>query len=49
MIPFSPVVGNLLTTNEGPLLVSTSAVPDPSKLHIRGLKNGKVLQDCSLE
>ncbi|KAL6916212.1 hypothetical protein FSHL1_007659 [Fusarium sambucinum] len=33
----------------GPVLVSTSAVPDPSKLHIRGLKNGKVLQDCSLD
>lgn len=33
----------------GPTLVSTSEIPDPSKLHIRGLKNGKVLQDCSLE
>ena len=33
----------------GPVLVSTSAISDPSKLHIRGLKNGKVLQDCSLE
>jgi 2-keto-4-pentenoate hydratase/2-oxohepta-3-ene-1,7-dioic acid hydratase in catechol pathway len=33
----------------GPVLVSTSAIPDPSKLHIRGLKNGKVLQDCSLD
>ncbi|KAF5652481.1 hypothetical protein F25303_3248 [Fusarium sp. NRRL 25303] len=33
----------------GPTLVSTSEIPDPSKLHIRGLKNGKVMQDCSLE
>ncbi|KAG7407401.1 Uncharacterized protein Forpe1208_v013487 [Fusarium oxysporum f. sp. rapae] len=33
----------------GPTLVSTSEIPDPSKLHIRGLKNGKVLQDCSLD
>ncbi|KAH7234600.1 hypothetical protein B0J15DRAFT_454625 [Fusarium solani] len=33
----------------GPVLVSPSAIPDPSKLHIRGLKNGKVLQDCSLD
>ncbi|EGU88068.1 hypothetical protein FOXB_01414 [Fusarium oxysporum f. sp. conglutinans Fo5176] len=32
-----------------PTLVSTSEIPDPSKLHIRGLKNGKVLQDCSLD
>ncbi|EXK89427.1 hypothetical protein FOQG_07532 [Fusarium oxysporum f. sp. raphani 54005] len=33
----------------GPTLVSTSEIPDPSKLHIRGLKNGKVLQDCLLD
>ncbi|KAI1059951.1 hypothetical protein LB506_009023 [Fusarium annulatum] len=33
----------------GPTLVSTSEIPDPSKLHIRGLKNGKVMQDCSLD
>ncbi|KAI8659025.1 hypothetical protein NCS55_01181600 [Fusarium keratoplasticum] len=33
----------------GPVLVSPSVIPDPSKLHIRGLKNGKVLQDCSLD
>ncbi|KAF4990584.1 hypothetical protein FGRMN_8399 [Fusarium graminum] len=33
----------------GPVLVSPTAVPDPSKLHIRGLKNDKVLQDCSLD
>ncbi|KAM0342518.1 hypothetical protein ACHAPU_009492 [Fusarium lateritium] len=33
----------------GPVLVSPSAIPNPSKLHIRGLKNDKVLQDCSLD
>jgi 2-keto-4-pentenoate hydratase/2-oxohepta-3-ene-1,7-dioic acid hydratase in catechol pathway len=33
----------------GPVLVSTSSIPDPSKLHIRGLKNGEVVQDCGLE
>ncbi|KAM0711102.1 hypothetical protein Q7P35_001841 [Cladosporium inversicolor] len=33
----------------GPTLVSTSLIPDPSKLHIRGSKNGKVLQDCPLD
>lgn len=38
-----------LTNDKGPTLVSTSLVPDPSALHIRGLKNGKVLQDCPLE
>ncbi|KAL7965221.1 hypothetical protein HDV63DRAFT_397897 [Trichoderma sp. SZMC 28014] len=32
----------------GPVLVSATAIPDPSKLWIRGLKNGKVLQDCSI-
>lgn len=24
-------------------------IPDPSKLWIRGLKNGRVLQDCGTE
>ncbi|RBR18969.1 hypothetical protein FVER53590_10061 [Fusarium verticillioides] len=33
----------------GPTLVSTSEIPEPSKLRIRGLKNGKVMQDCSLD
>ncbi|KAF2014635.1 hypothetical protein BU24DRAFT_392723 [Aaosphaeria arxii CBS 175.79] len=32
----------------GPTLVSTSVIQDPSKLHIRGKKNGRVLQDCSI-
>ncbi|KAK0762791.1 hypothetical protein N5P37_005609 [Trichoderma harzianum] len=32
----------------GPTIVSTSAIPDPSQLHIRGLKNGKVMQDSPL-
>ncbi|KAH8599295.1 hypothetical protein B0O99DRAFT_649892 [Bisporella sp. PMI_857] len=33
----------------GPVLASTKLVPDPSKLHIRGLKNGKLLQDCGTD
>ncbi|PGH27560.1 hypothetical protein AJ80_00802 [Polytolypa hystricis UAMH7299] len=33
----------------GPVVVSPSLVPDPSKLHIRGLKNNQVLQDSSLD
>ncbi|GAB7350493.1 hypothetical protein MBLNU459_g1083t1 [Dothideomycetes sp. NU459] len=33
----------------GPVLASASLVPDPKKLHIRGLKNGKVMQDCGLD
>ncbi|CAI6099517.1 unnamed protein product [Clonostachys chloroleuca] len=33
----------------GPTVVSKSLISDPSKLHIRGLKNGKVLQDCGLD
>ncbi|GIJ84719.1 hypothetical protein Asppvi_003570 [Aspergillus pseudoviridinutans] len=32
----------------GPVLVSSSLIPDASKLHIRGLKNGRVMQDCPL-
>ncbi|KAK3318610.1 hypothetical protein B0H66DRAFT_575352 [Apodospora peruviana] len=32
----------------GPVLVSKDAIPEPSKLHMRGLKNGKVLQDSPL-
>ncbi|KIW97924.1 uncharacterized protein Z519_01508 [Cladophialophora bantiana CBS 173.52] len=34
----------------GPALVSPSLIPDPSKLHLRGLKNGnQVLQDCETD
>lgn len=33
----------------GPVLVSSSFVPDPSKFKVRGLKNGKVLQECGCE
>lgn len=33
----------------GPTLVSTSVIPDPSKLRMRGLKNGKVMQDTGIE
>ncbi|EIT80167.1 2-keto-4-pentenoate hydratase [Aspergillus flavus] len=32
----------------GPTLVSAALFPDASKFQIRGLKNGKVLQDCPL-
>ncbi|KAG8415987.1 hypothetical protein J3459_013894 [Metarhizium acridum] len=33
----------------GPALVSKSLIPDPSKLHIRGLKNTDVMQDCGID
>ncbi|KAK4936279.1 hypothetical protein LTR10_022807 [Elasticomyces elasticus] len=34
----------------GPTLVSPSLIPDPSKLHVRGIKNGdQVLQDCGTD
>ncbi len=33
----------------GPTLVSPSLISDPSKLHVRGLKNGDVLQDCGTD
>ncbi|KAJ9666955.1 hypothetical protein H2201_002788 [Coniosporium apollinis] len=33
----------------GPVLVSKAAVPDPSKLKLRGMKNGRVLQECGLD
>ncbi|PLB37297.1 fumarylacetoacetate hydrolase family protein [Aspergillus candidus] len=32
----------------GPVLVSAAYFPDASKFHIRGLKNGKAVQDCPL-
>ncbi|KAK7432755.1 hypothetical protein QQZ08_000615 [Neonectria magnoliae] len=32
----------------GPTLVLKSLIPDPSKLWIKGLKNGTVLQDCGI-
>ncbi|KAJ0419466.1 hypothetical protein BJY00DRAFT_302197 [Aspergillus carlsbadensis] len=32
----------------GPTLVSAKEVPDVSKLQIKGLKNGNVMQDCQL-
>lgn len=32
----------------GPAIVSTSLFPDATKFTIRGLKNGRVLQDCPL-
>ena len=33
----------------GPTLVSPQLIPDPSKLKVRGLLNGKVMQDCGTE
>lgn len=33
----------------GPVLVSKELIPDVGKLKLRGLKNGKVMQDCGLE
>ncbi|KAL2206920.1 hypothetical protein CC79DRAFT_1335173 [Sarocladium strictum] len=32
----------------GPVLVSSDLIPDPSQLHIKGIKNGKLVQDCSI-
>ncbi|PWY86793.1 hypothetical protein BO70DRAFT_360503 [Aspergillus heteromorphus CBS 117.55] len=32
----------------GPVLVSAAQFPDASKFHIRGAKNGRVMQDCPL-
>ncbi|CEJ56665.1 Putative Fumarylacetoacetate hydrolase family protein [Penicillium brasilianum] len=32
----------------GPVLVSAALIPDATKLHIRGLKSGRVMQDCPL-
>ena len=32
----------------GPTLVSTQLIPDPKKLRIRGIHNGKVMQDESI-
>lgn len=33
----------------GPVLVSPSLIPNPSALHIRGLKNKDVMQDCGID
>jgi len=33
----------------GPVLVSKELIPDPSKLHIKGLKNNKVLQSSGID
>ena len=33
----------------GPVLVSTKSIPDPAKLKMRGLKNGRVMQNCGVE
>lgn len=51
-LPFlSPPSGIGLTfvfVASGPVVVSTSLVPDASTLRIRGVKNGTVVQDCGL-
>lgn len=36
------------STSTGPVLASAALVPDASKLQIRGLKNGNVMQNCPL-
>jgi 2-keto-4-pentenoate hydratase/2-oxohepta-3-ene-1,7-dioic acid hydratase in catechol pathway len=33
----------------GPTIVSKELVPDPARLRLRGLKNGRVMQDCGIE
>lgn len=33
----------------GPTIVSPSLIPDPAKLHLRGLKNGDVLQESGTD
>ncbi|KIW00737.1 uncharacterized protein PV09_07721 [Verruconis gallopava] len=33
----------------GPVLVSPELIPDPAKLHLRGLHNGQVVQDCGID
>jgi len=33
----------------GPTLVSTKMVPDPTRLKVKGLKNGKKMQDCGVD
>lgn len=33
----------------GPALVSPALIPDPSKLHVKGYRNGKLVQDDGVE
>ncbi|KAH7165133.1 hypothetical protein DER46DRAFT_356985 [Fusarium sp. MPI-SDFR-AT-0072] len=33
----------------GPTLVSRDAIPDPSRLKLRGIRNGQVVQDCGID
>lgn len=37
-----------MTSIVGPVLVSAALMPDASKFQIRGLKSGRVMQDCPL-
>ena len=39
----------LLISCVGPVLVSPSAIIDPQKLHVRGLKNGEVMQESGTD
>jgi hypothetical protein len=44
-----PIAGNMANSKiTGPVLVSAALIPDATKLHIRGLKSGRVMQDCPL-
>lgn len=36
-------------TSSGTAIVSASLIPDPSALHIRGIKNDNILQDCAVK
>ncbi|KAH7203448.1 5-carboxymethyl-2-hydroxymuconate isomerase [Fusarium oxysporum] len=33
----------------GPTLVSRDAIPDPSRLKLRGIRNGQLVQDCGID
>jgi hypothetical protein len=35
--------------DKGPTLVSKDLIPDPGRLKLKGLKNGKVMQECGCE
>lgn len=41
--------GALANKSAGPTLVLKSLIPDPAKLHMRGLKNGEVYQESGTE
>ncbi|KAI9172763.1 fumarylacetoacetate hydrolase family protein [Paramyrothecium foliicola] len=39
----------LIMENVGPVIVSKQLVPNPSQLHIRGLKNSVTMQSCGID